>query len=71
MKMQQMTFLLPPYGTATLQFPEVLTAEAFARLDSAIASAMGEPQLHDSTPAATHDAAAVEVDSWLAHLRQY
>ncbi len=66
MKMQQITFLLPPYGTATLRLPEILTSDAFARLDSAIAVAMGEPCLGGSANA-TNDPGAIEFDSWLIH----
>ncbi|MBE2263545.1 MAG: hypothetical protein IAE92_12435 [Burkholderiaceae bacterium] len=71
MKMQQMTFLLPPYGTATLQFPEVLTSEKFARLESAVASAIREPLLHGGASVATDDPGTIEFDSWLTHLCQY
>jgi hypothetical protein len=34
MATQQISFLIPPYGTATLSLPELLTPDAFARLDS-------------------------------------
>ena len=36
MTTQQITFSIPPYGTAILTLPEHLTPDVFARLDSAI-----------------------------------
>ena len=68
MTTQQLTFLLPPYGTATLTLPELLTPDAFARLDSAIGNALREPCRDDSTNAA-NGPAAIEIDSWLIHLQ--
>jgi hypothetical protein len=67
MTTQQITFLLAPYGTATLTFPERLTPDAFLRLDSAIGQALREPgTAAGSEPAeATTDPGAIEVDSWL------
>jgi hypothetical protein len=63
MATQQMTFLIPPHGTATLTLPEVLTPEAFARLDAAIGRVLGEPRqaLGDAT---APDPGSIEYDSW-------
>ena len=70
MTTQQLTFLLPPYGTATLTLPELLTPDAFARLDSAIDAALREPNQDDSANAnPANDPAAIECDSWLPHLQ--
>lgn len=63
MATQRLTFLIPPYGTATLTLPELLTTEAFARLESAIGSVLGEPR-QDFGAAAALDPASIEVDSW-------
>ncbi|MEO7244449.1 MAG: hypothetical protein ABIX12_04800 [Rubrivivax sp.] len=68
MTTQQITFLLPPYGTASLALPEILTPEAFARLDSAISDALREPR-RDGTADAADDPGAVEFDSWSVHRR--
>lgn len=67
MTMKQMTFLIPPYGTATLSLPELLTPDAFIRLESAIGDALGDPRrdLGDHTAA---DPGTIEFDSWLVHL---
>lgn len=67
MTTQQITFLLPPYGTATLTLPELLTPAVFARLDSAIGNALREPCPSGITDAAS-DPGAIEVDSWLIEL---
>lgn len=64
MATQQMTFLIPPYGTATLTLPELLTPEAFACLDSAISRVLGEPR-QDLGAAAAPDPGSIEFDSWL------
>jgi hypothetical protein len=64
MTTQQITFLLPPHGTATLTLPQLLTPDAFARLDSAIAEALREPCRNGSADAAS-DPGAIEFDSWL------
>lgn len=64
MATQQMTFLIPPYGTAVLTLPELLTPEVFARLDSAIARVLGEPR-RDPANAAAADPGSIECDSWL------
>lgn len=64
MATQQMTFLIPPYGTATLTLPELLTPEAFARLESAIGGVLGEPRQHLGDTAAP-DPGSIEFDSWL------
>jgi hypothetical protein len=68
MKTQQITFLLPPYGTASLALPEILTPEAFARLDAAISDALCEPHRDGSSDVA-NDAGAVEFDSWSIQCR--
>jgi hypothetical protein len=67
MTTQQITFLIPPYGTATLTLPELLTPDAFARLDSAIGEALREPRRSGGADA-TSDPGALEFDSWLVHL---
>ncbi len=64
MTTQQITFLLPPYGTATLTLPERLTPDGFVRLESAIGEALREPCRNGSTGAA-NDPGAIEVDSWM------
>jgi len=56
MTTQQISILIPPYGTATLTLPAMLTPDAFARLDSAIDQALG-----DTAP----DPGSIEYDSWL------
>lgn len=66
MTTQQITFLLPPYGTATLTLPELLTPDAFARLDSAIGDALREP-CRNGIAHAANDPGAIEFDSWLIH----
>lgn len=68
MTTQKVTFLLAPYGTATLTLPELLTPDAFARLDSAIDEALREPCRNGSAGAAK-DPGAIEFDSWLIHLQ--
>lgn len=67
MTTQQISILIPPYGTATLTLPAMLTPDAFARLDSAIDQALAEPSqaLGDTTP----DPGSIEYDSWL--IRQH
>lgn len=67
MTTQQITFLIPPYGTATLTLPELLTPGAFARLDAAIGDALREPNRGGSADAA-NDPGTIEFDSWLVHL---
>lgn len=64
MSTQQMTFLIPPYCTATLTLPELLTPELFARLDSAINQVLGEQRQHPGAAAAP-DPGSTEFDSWL------
>ena len=66
MTTQSISILLPPYGSATLTLPEVLTPDAFARLDKAIGDALREPR-PAASPAAARDPAAIEFDSWLPH----
>jgi hypothetical protein len=63
MTTQQISFLIPPYGTATLTLPELLTPDAFARLDSAIDQALAEP--HQAPGDAAPDLGSIEYDSWL------
>lgn len=67
MATQQLTFLIPPYGTATLTLPELLTPEAFARLEAAIGGVLGEPR-QDLGDAAPLDPGSIEFDSWLIQL---
>ena len=67
MTTQQITFSIPPHGTATLTLPGLLTPDAFARLDSAIGDALREPCRSGSADAAS-DPGAIEFDSWLVHL---
>jgi hypothetical protein len=66
MTTQQITFLLPPYGTATLTLPKLLTPDAFARLDSAIGEGFREPCQNGIADAAS-DPGAIEFDSWSIH----
>lgn len=70
MTTQQVTFQLPPYGTASLTLSETLTPEAYARLDAAIDDALGDPHPHGyaNANAAIHPG-AVEFASWLIHLQ--
>jgi hypothetical protein len=63
MATQQLTFLIPPYGTATLTLPALLTPDAFARLGAAIGGALGEPR-QTLGDAAVPDPGAIEFDSW-------
>lgn len=49
MTTQQMTFVLPPYGTASLTLPEHLTPDAFIRLELAIHRELGDPQRERET----------------------
>ena len=65
MTTHQITFLLAPYGSATLRLPERLTPDAFARLDAAVVEALHEP-LGDAG-AAANGPGAIEFDSWLTH----
>ncbi|ODV05950.1 MAG: hypothetical protein ABT20_13335 [Rubrivivax sp. SCN 70-15] len=65
MATQQMTFLIPPYGTATLTLPELLTPEAFARLESAIGGVLGEPRRQLGDTATAPDPGSIEFDSWV------
>ena len=67
MTMQQMTFLIPPYWTATLTLPELLTPDAFSRLESAISDTLGDPRRDLGDHTAT-DPGSVEFDSWSVHL---
>ncbi len=64
MTTQQLTFQIPPYGTATLTLPEMLTSDTFARLDSAIGRVLAEPQ-HPPGDSSGADPGSVEFDSWL------
>ena len=63
MTTQQITFSIPPYGTATLTLPGHLTPAVFARLDSAIGDALRESCCNSSADA-TNDPGAIEFDSW-------
>ncbi|MCB4364217.1 hypothetical protein KIH07_10760 [Hydrogenophaga taeniospiralis] len=63
MTTQQISILIPPYGTATLTLPAMLTPDAFARLDSAIDQALAEP--HQALGDAAPDPGSIEYDSWL------
>ncbi len=62
MNTQRISFLIPPYGTATLTLPELLTTDAFARLDAAVDQALGNPMPAPATVAT--DPGAIEYDSW-------
>ena len=64
MTTQRLTFLIPPYGTATLMLPELLAPEVFARLDSAIGRVLGEPR-QDLGDAAAAEPGSIEFDSWV------
>ncbi len=66
MKTQQITFLIPPDGAATLTLPERLTPDAFDRLEMAINDVLGGPR-NFCEPGAT-DRGSIEFDSWLVHL---
>jgi hypothetical protein len=68
MTTQQTTFLIPPYGTATLALPEVLTPDAFARLHAAIGAALGGSNSAGGALVAP-DAGAIEFASWFIQLQ--
>lgn len=68
MTTQAMTFQIPPYGTATLNLPQVLTPDTFAGLESAIHRVLGEPQRGRGDESAA-DPGAIEFDSWSVHSR--
>lgn len=68
MHTQEMHFLIPPYGTATLRLPELLSVDGFQRLQAAVGAALGEP-LPASDPPPASDPGAIEFDSWRAQLR--
>lgn len=63
MTTQQITFQLPPYGTASLTLPQLLTPDAFARLDAAISAALDEPRQADGSDP-IRDPGATEYDAW-------
>jgi hypothetical protein len=65
MTTQQLSFLIPPYGTATLTLPALLTPEAFVRLESAIDRVLGVPQQQLGDTATAPDPGSIEFDSWL------
>ena len=65
MKTQQVTFLIPPYGTATLTLPALLTPDAFLGLDSAVCRELGERGHEPGEPVAD-DPGSIECDSWSA-----
>lgn len=67
MTTQELNFLIPPYGTASLQLPELLTPDAFIRLEAAVRAALGEPGPAPGATPAT-DPGRVEFDSWSASL---
>jgi len=69
MTTQQMTFLIPPYGTATLSLPEMLTVDAFNRLESAVSDALGDSPRRDVDGHAATDPGTIEFDSWLVHMK--
>lgn len=64
MNTQQLTFSIPPYGMATLTLPEMLTPDAFNRLDSAIGRVLGGPR-REPGDATDTDPGSIEFDSWL------
>jgi hypothetical protein len=66
MTTQKLTFLVPPYATATLMLPELLTPDAFARLESAVGEALREPRRDGGANA--NAPGAIEYDSWSTHL---
>lgn len=66
MTTQQITFLIPPYGTAILGLPEMLTPDAFSRFESAIDDALGNSRRDLGDHTAT-DPGSIEFDSWLVH----
>jgi hypothetical protein len=68
MTTQQLTFLLPPYGSATLTLPDRLTPETFTRLEAAIGAALGEPRRDAGAAPVARDPGAIEFDSWRAGL---
>lgn len=69
MNTQQLTFVIPPYGTATLSLPEMLTVDDFTRLSSAVGTALGDlPRDVDERTAAT-DPGSIEFDSWRVHVK--
>jgi len=63
MTTQQISILIPPYGTATLTLPAMLTPDAFARLDSAIDQALVEPR--QTLGHGAKDPGSIEFDSWV------
>lgn len=63
MNTQQVTILLPPYGSATLTLPQLLSPDAFGRLDAAISEALREPSRSRHAGAAS-DPGSIEFDSW-------
>lgn len=67
MNTQQMTFVIPPYGTATLCLPEMLTVDDFTRLTTAVSTALGDVPPDADARIAT-DPGAVEFDSWRANM---
>ncbi len=62
MNTQRISILIPPYGTATLTLPELLTTDAFARLDAAVDQALGN--LRPAPAEVATDPGAIEYDSW-------
>ncbi|MDP2018596.1 hypothetical protein [Hydrogenophaga sp.] len=68
MNTQQMTFVIPPYGTATLSLPEMLTVDAFTRLTTAVSAALGDACPNGDERTAT-DPGSIEFDSWRVNMK--
>lgn len=68
MNTQEIRFQIPPYGSAQLSLPELLSVDGFQRLQAAVGAIAGGPP-KGQAPAAAADPGAVEFDSWLAHLK--
>ncbi|WP_137918135.1 hypothetical protein [Hydrogenophaga sp. 2FB] len=68
MTTQQMTFVIPPYGTATLSLPEMLTVDAFSRLTMAVSGALADVSPDADERIAT-DPGSIEVDSWRVNMK--
>lgn len=68
MNTQEMRFVIPPYGTATLRLPQLMSVDGFQRLQAAVDAALGEPPARGEAPPAA-DPGAIEFDSWRALLK--
>lgn len=66
MNTQEIRIQIPPYGTAQLSLPALLSVDRFQRLQAAVGAAVGEPPAAQSAAA---DPGAVEFDSWRALLK--